>query len=137
METIFTKIIKREIPASIVYEDDLVLAFLDITQATKGHTLVITKAPYKNIFEVPTDTLKHLIGVVQKLAVAVTSAFDCLGVNILNNNNETAGQTVFHYHMHILPRYEKEELTIKFENNMASLTKDDYKERAAKIIAAL
>lgn len=137
METIFTKIINREIPASIVYEDDLVLAFLDITQATKGHTLVITKAPYKNILEVPVDTLKHLFGVVQKLAASITNAFDAKGINLLNNNNETAGQTVFHYHVHIIPRYEKNEVTFQLLNHMSELTADDFKERAAKIIAAL
>ncbi|VEU83025.1 HIT family protein [Acholeplasma hippikon] len=137
METIFTKIINREIPASIVYEDELVIAFLDITQATMGHTLVVTKAPYKNLFEVPEETLKHLFGVVQKLSVAIYKAFDAKGLNLLNNNNETAGQTVFHYHVHIIPRYEKDDLTLGFYNHMSELTSDDYKERAALIKAAL
>ena len=67
METIFTKIVERKIPSHIVYEDDLVIAFLDITQSTKGHTLVVTKSPYENILEVPENVLKHLFGVVQKI----------------------------------------------------------------------
>lgn len=137
MDTIFTKIINREIPASIVYEDDLVIAFLDITQATKGHTLVVTKAAYKNIFEVPADTFKHLFSVVQKLSDAIYKSFDAKGLNLVNNNNEVAGQTVFHYHVHIIPRYDKEEVTISFENHMSELSANDYKERAALIKAAL
>ncbi len=137
MDTIFTKIIKREIPAHIVYEDDEVIAFLDITQATNGHTLVVTKAPYKNIFEVPESTLKHLFVVVQNLSVAIKKAFNPGGINLLNNNGETAGQTVFHYHVHIIPRYESKDIDLKFYNHSSELHSDDYKNRAAMIIAAL
>jgi len=137
MKTIFSQIIDREIPSSIVYEDDLVIAFLDITQATPGHTLVVTKIPYQNIFEVPEETLKHLFSVVQKLSKAIFKAFDAKGLNLLNNNMPEAGQTVFHYHVHIIPRYEKEEVTFKLTNHMGTLDSDAYKKRAAMIIAAL
>lgn len=137
METIFTKIIKREIPAHIVYEDDLVIAFLDITQTTLGHTLVVTKEPYKNIFEVPEDTLKHLIVIVKKLSVAISNAFNASGVNLLNNNGAMAGQTVFHYHVHIIPRFKNDDIKVELPNQMSTLTQEDYKKRAAMIIAAL
>lgn len=137
METIFTKIVERKIPSHIVYEDDLVIAFLDITQSTKGHTLVVTKSPYENILEVPEDVLKHLFGVVQKLSKGIQQAFNPSGINLLNNNGSTAGQTVFHYHVHIIPRYDKEEITIKLNDTSKTITADDYKNRAAMIIAAL
>ncbi len=137
METIFTKIIKREIPASIVYEDDLVIAFLDITQTTPGHTLVVTKTAYANLFEVPAQTFKHLFGVVHRLSGAIKQAFNAPGLNLLNNNDSVAGQTVFHYHVHIIPRFDAKELPIQLPNHMSDLTPDDYKKRAAMIIAAL
>lgn len=137
METIFSKIIKREIPAYIVYEDDLVIAFLDITQATKGHTLVVTKGQYKNIFEVPSSVFTHLFSVVQKLSNSIYKAFNADGLNLLNNNNEVAGQTVFHYHVHIIPRYNKKEVIFTLENNMAEVSKEEYKKRAESIISAL
>ncbi|WP_025725004.1 HIT family protein [Acholeplasma granularum] len=137
METIFTKIVNRQIPAHIVYEDDLVIAFLDITQATKGHTLVVSKAPYKDIFEIPRDLFKHLFGVVHKLSGAINKSFNPLGINLLNNNGIEAGQTVFHYHVHIIPRYDLNEIDIKLKNNSSNLNVEDYKKRAEMIITAL
>jgi histidine triad (HIT) family protein len=137
MPTIFAKIINREIPAYIVYEDDIVIAFLDISQTTKGHTLVVTKTPYKDIFDVSEEAMSHLSKVVRKLSVAIKNAFGVEGINILNNSGEIAGQTVFHFHMHLIPRYEKTEITLSLPNHMNELTVDIYKERAEKIRAAL
>jgi len=137
METIFTKIIDRKIPANIVYEDDLVIAFLDITQTTQGHTLVVTKSPYKDILEVPEALFQHLFGVVQKITKAIQGAFEPKGINLLNNNGPTAGQTVFHYHVHIIPRYDTSDITVVLPNQSSLLSADDYKKRAAMIIAAL
>ena len=137
METIFTKIVDRKIPANIVYEDDLVIAFLDITQTTIGHTLVVTKSPYKDILEVPETLFQHLFGVVQKLSKAIQTAFEPKGINLLNNNGATAGQTVFHYHVHIIPRYDSSDITVLLPNQSSQLTTDEYKKRAAMIIAAL
>lgn len=134
---IFEKIIKREIPAYIVYEDDLVIAFLDIQQTTKGHTLVVPKVKYLNIFDIPDETLCHLIKVTKMLATKIKDVFNADGINLLNNNNEAAGQTVFHYHMHIIPRYINDDFNISFTNNMNKLTADEYKNRAALIKAAL
>ena len=137
MDTIFTKIINKEIPSYILYEDEIVISFLDISQTTKGHALVVTKKPYQNIFEVPEDTFKHLFGVVQKISYAINKAFNPTGLNLLNNNHEIAGQTVFHYHVHIIPRYTKEEITITLPNHMDKVNKDSFLLRQKKIIEEL
>ena len=102
---IFCKIISGEIPSSKVYEDDKVLAFLDISQATKGHTLVIPKEHVRNILEMSAETAETIFSRVPKIARAVQKATGAIGMNILNNNEEVAGQTVFHAHIHLVPRY--------------------------------
>lgn len=138
MPTIFSKIILKEIPAHFVYEDDLIVAFLDISQATKGHTLIVPKVAYKDIFEVPEKTASHLFGVATKLAKAIQKAFGAHGMNVLSNNGEMAGQTVFHFHIHLIPRYEKaDDNLFKLKNNQGNLSLDDYKERARLIREAL
>ncbi|MCR3906107.1 MAG: HIT family protein [Tenericutes bacterium] len=137
MPNIFSKIIAKEIPAHFVYEDDYVVAFLDISQATKGHTLVVPKQEYTDIFEVPEELSAHLFKVVTLLSKAIKKAFNPQGLNILGNNGEAAGQTVFHFHLHIIPRYEKSEITFSLKNNMGSLSTEDYRERAKLIKAAL
>jgi len=137
MPTVFSKIIQREIPAHFVYEDDLVIAFLDIAQATKGHTLVIPKENFANIFEMPEDLAAHLFKVTVKLSTAIKNAFQASGVSLLSNNGEIAGQTVFHFHIHIIPRYDKNEIKLALPNYMGSLENDDYKQRAQLIRAAL
>jgi len=104
---IFCKIINGEIPSAKVYEDENVYAFLDISQVTKGHTLVIPKEHYANVFELPEDVAGKLFSAVPKIANAVREAYQPIGLNLLNNNGEAAMQTVFHYHIHILPRYGK------------------------------
>lgn len=138
METIFEKIVKKEIPAHIVYEDDIVLAFLDITQATKGHTLVIPKKAYPDIFTLPEDVAGHLFSVVTKLSKAIKKAFNPDGLNTLNNNGSFASQSVFHFHVHIIPRYVGDDFThVKMVNHVASLTKEDYLSTKSDIIKAL
>lgn len=102
---IFCKIVKKEIPNYTVYEDDNVLAFLDIYPKTKGHTLVIPKIHAENIFDIDIDTLKKIISVAQSIAKAQTSALGAVGVNLLSNNGIVAQQEVPHYHMHVIPRY--------------------------------
>lgn len=113
METLFTKIVRREIPAKIVYEDKDVIAFLDISQNTLGHTLVIPKLHTESVLSADSDTVAKVNIVAQKLAKDLVKIFDAKGVNILTNANPVAGQTVHHYHVHILPRYTKEELVFK------------------------
>lgn len=114
---IFCKIINKEIPGSIIYEDPLCIAFLDLSQTTKGHTLVIPKQHFKNILDVDEEVSAHLFKVVTKLAKQFTSTFDAKGVNILSNANAIAYQSVMHFHIHIIPRYSNNDFEIKFENN--------------------
>lgn len=114
-DCIFCKIINGEIPCSKVYEDDKILAFLDISQTTMGHTLVVTKEHFDNFLFVPKDLLSQAISVAQKIAQAEVTGLNAKGVNILINTNEVAGQTIMHFHIHVIPRYSKEDsLTLEF-----------------------
>lgn len=105
-ETIFGKILTGEIPSFKVYEDDYVYAFLDISQVTKGHTLLIPKKASANIFETDEETMKHIGAALPKVANAIKRAFNPDGLNIIQNNGEFADQSVFHIHFHLIPRYE-------------------------------
>jgi len=111
---IFCQIIDGSIPSYKVYEDDNYLAILDISQATYGHTLVMPKKHYDNILEMPSDEVKELMALTQKIAKDNITKLHANGVNILTNVNEVAGQSVKHTHVHILPRYNEQD-TIKFE----------------------
>lgn len=104
-DCIFCKIIAGEIPSAKVYEDEHVYAFLDISQVTKGHTLVIPKAHVKNIYETSTDVASELFARVPRIANAIKAAFQPKGLNLLNNNEAAADQSVFHLHIHLIPRY--------------------------------
>lgn len=99
------KIIKRELPADIVYEDADTLAFLDIHPNNPGHTLVIPKKPFRNILDIDEATLAATWRAVQKVARAVKDATGADGLNINTNNEPAAGQIVFHYHVHVIPRF--------------------------------
>lgn len=103
-KTIFQKIIDREIPATIVYEDDVCVAFLDAHPINIGHTLVVPREPYKDIYELPEDVAGHLFIVAKKLAIALKQAVPTDGINITMNNEAPAGQVVFHAHIHVMPR---------------------------------
>jgi histidine triad (HIT) family protein len=103
---IFAKILKGEIPSYRVYEDEYTVAFMDVMPQSPGHTLVVPKAPSRNIFDADPAALQQAITVVQKIAVAVREAFDADGVYIAQFNEPPAGQTVFHLHFHVIPRIE-------------------------------
>ena len=105
-DSIFTKIINREIPANIIYEDDLVIAFLDINPINKGHLLIVPKQWFKNVFDGEAEVLAQMMRVGQKLALAIKKSLGADGVNLLMNNGEAAGQEVPHSHLHVIPRYE-------------------------------
>ena len=108
---VFCKIISGEFNSCKIYEDDKVLAILDLSQATYGHTLVMPKAHYENIFDLDSEVAQHLFDVVVKIANHYKKVIPNLaGINLLNNNGSKAGQTVMHYHMHIIPRYENDDL---------------------------
>ena len=101
---IFCKIINKEIPASVIYEDADTLAFLDISPVNLGHTLVIPKKHFKNILETPEDVMAHMMKIVKKVSHGL-EALKPDGINIKMNNREAAGQDVFHSHIHIIPRF--------------------------------
>lgn len=106
---IFCSIIQGDIPSSKVYEDEQVLAFLDISQTTRGHTLVIPKQHVRNLLEMTAETASHLFARIPKIARAIQSATGATAMNIINNNEALAGQTVFHAHVHLVPRYYEED----------------------------
>ncbi|SUK12782.1 histidine triad (HIT) protein [Staphylococcus agnetis] len=107
-ETIFSKIIDGEIPSFKVYENDHVYAFLDISQLSKGHTLLIPKKPSANIYETDAETMKHIGEALPIVANAIKDAFNPDGLNIVQNNGEYASQSVFHIHFHLIPRYKND-----------------------------
>ncbi|WP_449354106.1 HIT family protein [Virgibacillus natechei] len=104
-DCIFCKIIDGEIPSAKVYEDEYVYAFLDVSQVTKGHTLIIPKTHTKNIYETPPEVARELFARVPKIASAIKEVYQPIGMNLLNNNEEPADQSVFHLHIHVIPRY--------------------------------
>ncbi len=104
-DCIFCKIVEGKIPANKIYETDDVLAFLDITPVNEGHTLVIPKKHYENLFEIPDDLLAKIILTIKDLSVAIQNAVNSGGINLAMNNREAAGQIVPHAHFHIIPRY--------------------------------
>ena len=103
---VFCAIVEGEIPSFKVYEDDVVLAYLDINPVSKGHTLVIPKAHTTGLLDTPDETLAAVISRVKKVAAHIKEILGCGGFNIVQNNGETAGQTVHHVHFHIVPRYD-------------------------------
>lgn len=103
---IFAKILRGEIPSHRVYEDDAVVAFMDVMPQGTGHTLVVPKAPSRNLLDADPATLGQLTIVVQKLAKAVKAAFAADGVTVMQFNEPASGQTVFHLHVHVIPRFD-------------------------------
>jgi histidine triad (HIT) family protein len=99
----FCKITRKEAPASIVYEDEKVVAFMSIRPINVGHTLIVPKKHYKNIYEIPKEEVAYLYKIVKKIAYAVQKAVDAEGIRIVQNNGEAAGQVIFHMHVHIIP----------------------------------
>ncbi|AID30169.1 histidine triad (HIT) family protein [Mesorhizobium sp. USDA 4775] len=103
---IFAKILRGEIPSHRVYEDDAVVAFMDVMPQGPGHTLVVPKTPSRNLLDANPSTFGPLFTVVQKVALAVKKALDADGVTILQFNEPASGQTVYHLHVHIIPRFD-------------------------------
>ena len=103
---IFAKILRGEIPSYKLYEDEETYAFMDVMPQGKGHCLAIAKAPFRNILDVDQASLSAVITTTQKLARAVKTAFDADGVTVIQFNEPAAGQTVFHLHFHVIPRFD-------------------------------
>ncbi|MFK0685050.1 HIT family protein [Ochrobactrum sp. BD67] len=103
---IFAKILRGEIPSTRVYETDDVVAFMDVMPQGTGHTLVVPKAPSRNLLDAKPETLANVIQVVQKIAQGVKKAFNADGVTVMQFNEPASGQTVYHLHFHVIPRFE-------------------------------
>lgn len=102
---IFCKLANGIIPTNSIYEDEKFNVILDMSPATKGHALILPKDHYKNLYELPSDTAAEVMKLAKKMAVEMTEKLGADGFNLVQNNNEVAGQTVFHFHMHLIPRY--------------------------------
>ncbi|MBL4955109.1 HIT family protein [Neobacillus sp. OS1-32] len=133
-DCIFCKIVKGEIPAAKVFENEHVLAFMDISQVTKGHTLVIPKVHKENLFELTPEMASNIFEVVPKIANALKTEFNPIGLNAVNNNGEKAGQSVFHFHLHLIPRYGSGDgFGAVWKNNQSDYTAEKLAEMAAGI----
>jgi len=104
---IFCKLANGDIPTNSIYEDEDFNVILDVSPATKGHALVLPKQHYANIYEIDADVLAKAVKVGQKVIKHVTPILGCDGYNLLQNNGEVAGQTIFHFHLHLIPRYKE------------------------------
>lgn len=102
---IFCKIANGDIPSKTLYEDDKFRVILDLGPATKGHALILPKNHYANLYELPDETAGEVMKLAKKMAAQMTDRLGCEGFNLVQNNGELAGQTVFHFHMHLIPRY--------------------------------
>lgn len=131
---IFAKILRGEIPSHRVYEDDGVVAFMDVMPQGPGHTLVVPKAPSRNLLDADPATLGPLFTTVQKVALAVEKAFGADGVTILQFNEPASGQTVYHLHVHVIPRFDG----VALKPHTGQMEKPEVlAENAGKIRAAL
>ena len=115
-DCIFCKIAAGEIPSRKIYEDKDLIAIMELNPTSKGHSLIIPKEHCTNIYDIDEDIAAKVMKTAKKLATKMTVALNCDGFNLLQNNGETAGQTMFHFHMHLIPRYKDA------DNNMLKFT---------------
>lgn len=126
-DCVFCKIVKKEIPSDKIYEDDKFFAFLDINPNNPGHSLIIPKKHYENIYDLPDEVLSEIAPLIKKIAIAVKKSVNADGINIGMNNDGAAGQIVHHAHFHVIPRFADDGLHHWRDKSYAS------KEEAAKI----
>lgn len=112
---IFCKIAAGEIPSVTLYEDEDFRVIMDIQPASKGHALILPKEHYANLYELSDELASKVLVLAKKMVTALTDILGCDGYNIVQNNGTVAGQTVFHFHMHLIPRYEDDNVTIGWE----------------------
>ncbi len=112
---IFCKIANGDIPSKVLYEDDEFKVILDLGPATKGHALILPKNHYHNLYELPDETAGKVMLLAKKMAIHMTEKLSCDGFNLVQNNGEAAGQTVFHFHLHLIPRYKEDGQTLGWE----------------------
>lgn len=134
MADVFDMIIAGDIPAYKVYEDDDVLAFLDLSQVTPGHTLMVPKTHVADIFEYDEELAARVLSKLPKIARAIKASDDkIIGLNILSNNGEAAGQSVFHSHFHLIPRYADDTFDVPMPDHSETTTEGDYRALADRI----
>lgn len=114
---IFCRLVEKDLPSYIIYEDELFMVFLDVSQATPGHTLVVTKKHVANILALDDELANKILPVVTKITKAIAKAFNTKDFNIINNCGAIAGQTVDHFHIHIIPRYDDDGLKVVLPSN--------------------
>lgn len=112
---VFCKIIAGEIPSTAVYEDEDFKAILDVNPAARGHVIIIPKKHAANIFELEEEEAAKVFPIAKKIATALMKTYNCDGINVLQNNGEAAGQTVFHLHVHVVPRYYDDDVNIMWQ----------------------
>ena len=132
---IFCKIANGEIPAATLYEDENFRVILDLGPASKGHALILPKSHAANIYELSDEMAAKAMVLAKKMATAMTEALKCDGFNIVQNNGECAGQTVFHFHIHLIPRYQNDNVGITWVPG--KLTDEDKEEILSKVRAIL
>ena len=128
---IFCKIAAGEIPSTTLYEDDDFRVILDIEPASKGHALILPKEHYANLYELDDELAAKALVLAKKMITKLTKILECDGYNVLQNNGTAAGQTVFHFHMHLVPRYKDD--TVKMEWKTGKITDEVKSEILAKI----
>lgn len=109
---IFCKIANGDIPSKEIYEDEEFKVILDLGPATKGHALILPKNHYRDLYELPDETAAKVMVLAKKMAAGMSDKLSCDGFNLVQNNGETAGQTVFHFHLHLIPRYKDDGQTL-------------------------
>lgn len=128
---IFCKIAKGEIPSATLYEDEDFRVILDLGPASKGHALILPKVHAADIYELPEETAGKAMILAKRMAEKMKDALNCDGFNIVQNNGEIAGQTVFHFHMHLIPRYKGDQVGLTW--TPGKLTDEDRDEILAKM----
>ena len=123
MDCIFCKIANGEIPSATLYEDDDFRVILDLGPATRGHSLILPKKHYESLFEMPEELAAKSICLAKKMLPKLKKALNCDGIQLVQNNGEAAGQTVFHYHLHLIPAYKGEGAGAKW--NPGTLSDED------------
>lgn len=131
-ECIFCKIAKGEIPSATLYEDEEFRVILDLGPANKGHALILPKAHYENLYDLPDEMAAHAMILAKKIATKMKGILNCDGYNLVQNNGEAAGQTVFHFHMHLIPRYTDDHAGITW--TPGTLTSEDRGEILEKFL---
>ena len=131
MDCIFCKLANGEISTATLYEDDDFRVILDQGPATKGHALILPKKHYANLYELPEELAARAMVLAKRMAGAMTEALNCDGFNLVQNNGEAAGQTVFHFHMHLIPRFKDDGVGVTWK--MGELTEEDKNDILSKM----